>query len=142
MLILIAIAFYAVLIARRPIDRRLKKRNVGPLSMAGVGVVLFLAWDWLHPQTLGITYFVGEFCGVSAVYLMTLALVLATRLKWIKSWFGGLDRTYFWHRRVALWSMVLLVEHAVDGLRSGDAVGRPLDSKLDDRVSAGRQNAP
>ena len=113
MLILIAIVFYAVLIARRPIDRRLKKRHVGPLSIAGVGVVLFLAWDWLHPQSVGTTYFVGEFCGVSAVYLMTLALVLATRLKWIEQWFGGLDRMYFWHKRVALWSMVLLVVHVV-----------------------------
>ncbi|HSR84877.1 MAG TPA: hypothetical protein VLM11_11925 [Streptosporangiaceae bacterium] len=37
--ILIGIAIYAVIIARRPIDKCLKKRHVGPLAMASGGVV-------------------------------------------------------------------------------------------------------
>ncbi|HEX6520279.1 MAG TPA: hypothetical protein VF070_09755, partial [Streptosporangiaceae bacterium] len=99
MLILIAIAVYAVIIARRPIDKRLKKRHVGPLAMVSGGVALFVAWDWLRPASVSTTYFLGEFAGVSAVYLMTWTLVLATRLKWLEQWFGGLDRMYFWHKR-------------------------------------------
>ena len=113
MLFLIAIAFYAVVIARRPIDARLKRRHVGPLAMASVGVVLYLAWDWLRPGGVSTVYFVGEFAGVSAVYLMSWSLVLATRLRWLEPIFGGLDRMYFWHKRVALWSMVLIVVHVL-----------------------------
>ena len=113
MLILIAIAVYAVIIAKRPIDKRLKKRHVGPLAMVSGGVAIFLAWDWLRPASVSTTYFLGEFAGVSAVYLMTWALVLATRLKWLEQWFGGLDRMYFWHKRWAMWSMVLIVAHII-----------------------------
>lgn len=108
---LIAIALYAVMIARRPLDARLKKRHAGPLAMAAGGVSLFLAWDWLHPPGISTVYFLGEFVGVTAVYLMTWTLVLATRLKWLEQWFGGLDRMYFWHKQYALWSMLLLLPH-------------------------------
>jgi predicted ferric reductase len=111
--ILVAIAIYAVIIARRPIDKRLKKRHVGPLAMASAGVALFLAWDWLHPAGVSTTYFLGEFAGVTAVYLMTWTLVLATRFKWLEQWFGGLDRMYFWHKRWAMWSLVLIVAHII-----------------------------
>ena len=122
MLILIAIAIYAVIIARRPIDKRLKKRHVGPLAMASGGVALFLAWDWLHPAGVSATYFLGEFAGVTAVYLMTWTLVLAARLKWLEQWFGGLDRMYLWHKRWAIWSIVLIVAHIiVTGHRGGGA---------------------
>ena len=99
---LIAIALYAIHIGRRPLDARLKKRYAGPLAVASIGVVLFLAWDWLHPHGVSAVYFLGEFAGVVAVYLMTCALVLATRLKWLEQWFGGLDRMYFWHKQYAL----------------------------------------
>jgi predicted ferric reductase len=119
MLFLIAIAFYALLIARRPLDARLKKRHAGPLAVSSVGVVLFLAWDWLHPPGVSTVYFLGEFAGVSAVYLMTCALALATRLKWLEQWFGGLDRMYFWHRQYALWSMFLLIPHILLTGRGG-----------------------
>ena len=111
MLVLIAIGFYGIVIARRPLDARLKKRHVGPLVMATVGVMLYLAWDWLRPSGISTAYLLGEFAGVSAVYLMTWALVLATRLRWLEQWFGGLDRMYFWHKRGALWAMVLIVVH-------------------------------
>jgi predicted ferric reductase len=108
---LIAIAAYAVRIARRPLDVRLKKRYAGPLTAAAVGVVLLLAWDRLRPTGISNGYFLGELAGVSAVYLMTLALVLATRLAWLEQWFGGLDRMYFWHKQYALWSIPLLAAH-------------------------------
>ena len=108
---LIAIAAYAVRIARRPLDARLKKRYAGPLTAAAVGVVLLLAWDRLRPDGITTGYFLGELAGVSAVYLMSLVLVLATRLRWLEQWFGGLDRMYFWHKQSALSSMPLLAAH-------------------------------
>ncbi|WP_330262889.1 ferredoxin reductase family protein [Streptomyces griseorubiginosus] len=110
---LVLIAIYAARIMRSPLDTRLKKSHVGPLTVAALFVVLSLAWDWLRPDGIGTVYFLGEFCGVSALYLMTWALVLATRLRWLEQWFGGLDRMYRCHKNYALWSILLLVPHSV-----------------------------
>jgi predicted ferric reductase len=105
------IAMYAVQIARRPLDVRLKKRHAGPLTVASLSVVLYLTWDGLRPGGVSSAYFLGEFAGVTSVYLMTWSLVLATRLRWLEQWFGGLDRMYFWHKQYALWAMLLLLPH-------------------------------
>lgn len=108
---LIAIALHAVRIARLPLDVRLKKRHAGPLIVATGAVAIYLAWDWLRPHDVSTAYFLGEFAGVGAVYLMSWTLVLATRLTWLEQWFGGLDGMYFWHKQYALFSMLLIVPH-------------------------------
>ncbi|MFE4612525.1 hypothetical protein ACFRK5_29945 [Streptomyces niveus] len=53
---------YAIRIAR-PLDTRLKKRHVGPLSVTTGAVMLYLAWGWLRPDGLSAVYFIGEFAG-------------------------------------------------------------------------------
>ncbi|MER7930087.1 ferredoxin reductase family protein [Streptomyces sp. NPDC096057] len=116
---LIAIAIFAIRLARAPMDVRLKKRHAGPLAVAAGAVVLYLAWDWLRPDGISTVYFVGEFAGVGAVYLMSCTLVLATRLPWLEQWFGGLDRMYFWHKQYALWSVLLLTPHLLLHFLSG-----------------------
>jgi predicted ferric reductase len=127
---LIAIAVYAIRIARRPLDARLKKRHAGPLAIATGAVVLYLAWDWLRPADINTAYFLGEFAGVGAIYLMTCTLVLASRLKWLEQWFGGLDRMYFWHRRYALWSVLLLAPHILASKSGAGSVGLPHADQL------------
>ncbi|MEU9449899.1 ferredoxin reductase family protein [Streptomyces sp. NPDC048277] len=117
--VLIAIALYAVWIARSPMDVRLKKRHVGPLTVTVGAVALYLAWDWLEPGGISDVYFVGEFAGVLAVYLMSCTLVLATRITWLEQWFGGLDHMYMRHKRYALLSMTLLVPHLLLHFFSG-----------------------
>jgi len=107
--VLLAIAIYAIRLVRAPMDARLKKRHAGPLTVTAGAVVLYLAWDWLRPDGISTVYFVGEFAGVGAAYLMTCTLVLATRLTWLEQWFGGLDRMYFWHKQYATGSMLLLL---------------------------------
>ena len=111
--LLIAIAARAIHIARKPLDVRLKRRSAGPMTAIAVGIIILLAWDWLRPAGISASYFVGDAAGVTTVYLMTLALVLATRLTWIEKWFGGLDRMYFWHKQCAQWSMFVLPAHIV-----------------------------
>ena len=119
------IAIYAIRIARRPLDARLKKRHAGPLAVAALGVMLYLAWDWLRPRGVSGVYFLGEVAGVTAVFLMTWSVVLATRLRWLEQWFGGLDRMYFWHKQYALWAMLLLVPHIlVTGHGQGHTTAR------------------
>ncbi|MFC9930873.1 ferric reductase-like transmembrane domain-containing protein [Streptomyces sp. NPDC127190] len=117
--VLIVIALYAVRIARAPLDARLKKRHVGPLSVTTGAVMLYLAWDRLRPEGLGAVYFVGEFAGVLSVYLMSCTLVLATRLMWLEQWFGGLDRMYRQHKLYAVCSMLLLTPHLLLHFLSG-----------------------
>ncbi|MHB9859635.1 ferredoxin reductase family protein [Streptomyces sp. YIM S03343] len=120
---LIAMAAYAVRIARRPLDARLKKRHAGPLTVSTLGVLLLLAWDRLRPTDISAGYFLGELAGVCTVYLMTLALVLATRLTWLEQWFGGLDRMYVWHKQYALWSMLLLAPHILLTQTAAENIG-------------------
>lgn len=110
---LIAIAAYVARILRRTMDVRLKLRHAGPVSVCLGAVLLYLAWDWLRPVSVSTPYFLGEFAGVLAVYLMTWTTVLATRLRSLERWFGGLDRMYFWHRQYALWAMLLLIPHVL-----------------------------
>ena len=115
---LIAIVAAVVRILRKPLDARLKKRQIGPLAIAAAGVVLALIWDWTRPPGFDLAYLVGDVAGVLGVYLMVIVLVLATRLVWLEQWFGGLDRMYFWHRRAALWSIPLIALH-VYGTQNG-----------------------
>lgn len=104
-----AIADHAVQIARRTVDVR--KPDAGPLTVAAGWVALLLAWDRLRPPGISHAYSLGELAGVSAIYLLTMTLVLATRLTWLEPWFGGLDRMYRWHKQYALWAMSLLPVH-------------------------------
>ncbi|MGW7821581.1 ferredoxin reductase family protein [Streptomyces puniciscabiei] len=108
---LIAIAIHLTRILRRPIDRRLKQRQAGPLTVTTGAVLLLITWDRAEPAGITTVYFLGELAGVGAVYLMTWALILATRLRPLERWFGGLDRMYLWHKRYAVWSMLLLLPH-------------------------------
>jgi hypothetical protein len=66
------IAIYAIRIARRPLDVRLKKRHAGPLAAAALAVVLYLAWDWLGLGGVSAVYFLGEFAGPPRKLLMDL----------------------------------------------------------------------
>ncbi|AUG76879.1 Putative oxidoreductase [Kitasatospora sp. MMS16-BH015] len=117
--VLIVIAIYAIRIARAPLDARLKKRHIGPLSVTTGAVMLYLAWDRLRPEHLSAVYFAGEFAGVLSAYLMSCTLVLATRLMWLEQWFGGLDRMYRRHKRYAVWSILLLTPHLLLHFFSG-----------------------
>jgi hypothetical protein len=53
------IAMYAVRIARRPLDVRLKKRHAGTLAVAALSVVLYLTWDGLRPGSVSSACFLG-----------------------------------------------------------------------------------
>jgi predicted ferric reductase len=108
---LATLAIYVVRILRRPMDVRLKLRHVGPAVVSVGAVAMVLAWGRLRPAGIGTSYFVGEILGVLSVYLMTWTTILATRLKSLERWFGGLDRMYFWHRLYAIWAMLLFIPH-------------------------------
>lgn len=106
---------------RRPMDPRLKRRELGAFSIFALGWSVVGLWALLRPDGMPTEYLAGELSGVLAVYLMVWSLVLATRSRWLEPWFGGLDRMYFWHKKVAVLGMLLLVPHIAF---TGDHAGR------------------
>jgi predicted ferric reductase len=124
---LVAIAIYFVRVLRRPMDVRLKLRHVGPVAVMAGAVALVLAWGQLKPAGIATSYLLGEVLGVLAVYLMTWTTILATRLTSLESWFGGLDRMYFWHRLYAIWAMLLLIPHVLVTGRGNTLTSTPQD---------------
>ena len=66
--------------------------------------------------------FIPLWCGVSAFSLMSLNLVLATRLSWLEKGLGGLDRLYVWHKFIGLAVVVLVFIHQEFDI---DFVGKP-----------------
>ena len=143
MAVLVAIAAYVVRILRRPVDARLKRRQGSPVVVVGgLGLLIFL-WLRFSPEDVGAGYLTGEMWGVSAVFLMTVSLVLATKWRRLEPWFGGLDRMYLWHR----WSATVAVGLLVVPLRARTA-GRCSDpgwrrrASLGTRGWAGRRRGP
>ncbi|MFF0011322.1 ferric reductase-like transmembrane domain-containing protein [Streptomyces sp. NPDC005374] len=122
MSLLIVIALYALRILRRPLDGRLKKRYFGPIVVAVLAVDLGLVWNEGRPTGVDGIYFLGDLAGLMAVYMMTLSLVLATRIQWLEPWFGGLDRMYLWHKRYSLWAIALIAFHIVSTQWDGGRV--------------------
>lgn len=54
---------------------------------------------------------IGEFIGSTTVVLFAIALIVATRARWLEPWFGGLDKMYRTHRETAVVGFALLVGH-------------------------------
>jgi predicted ferric reductase len=129
--VLAGFVLYAIRVMRRPMDVRLKKRRAGAFVLVAVGSAIVGIWVTSRPHNLPASYFWGELCGVLAIYLMTCALVLATRARWLEQWFGGLDRMYFWHKRSALIAIALLAPHVfVTGGSNGSQANNGLGDAL------------
>ena len=113
MLVMLTVGAYLVWLWRRPIDRGLKQQHIGPLAVVGGLGLVVEVWLRFAPESIRPAYLAGELWGVAAVYLMTAALILATRARWLESWFGGLDRMYWWHKWTAIGAVgVLMIPHA------------------------------
>jgi predicted ferric reductase len=84
---------------------------VGPALLLAVAVGNVVLWVAERPGGEPTGRFVGELCGAEAVLLFSCSLVLAALVPWGERAFGGLDRVFVWHRRVAVAGLVLLVPH-------------------------------
>ncbi|HEY3475847.1 MAG TPA: ferric reductase-like transmembrane domain-containing protein, partial [Anaerolineales bacterium] len=91
------------------------KRNIGNLIIIASVVLTVLVWFVFPPENDGTDTFVrryaGEILGSIVIVLMSFALFLSTRPKWAEPYFGGLDRMYITHRRVATSAFLLLFVH-------------------------------
>jgi predicted ferric reductase len=84
---------------------------LGPALLLAVAVGNVVLWLADRPAGEPTGRFAGELCGAEAVLLFSCSLVLAALVPWGERPFGGLDRVFVWHRRVAVAGMVLLIPH-------------------------------
>lgn len=109
----LAAVIYWWRVLRRPIDSRLKWRQTGPFTVLTSAVLVAGLWLDRAPRPLPAGYRWGELAGVLAVLAMAWSLALATRARWIEPLFGGLDRMYLWHKRLAVVGTLLLTPHVL-----------------------------
>jgi predicted ferric reductase len=92
-----------------------RPERIGPGVAVALPVLNGMLWAAFPPPDDGRPEYarqvVGEALGSTAVLLFATALVLATRIRWLEGFFGGLDRMYRTHRRVGQWGFTLLVGH-------------------------------
>ena len=91
------------------------KRNIGNLVIIASVFLTVAVWFVFPPHQDGSDTFVrryaGEILGSIVIVLMSFALFLSTRPKWAEPYFGGLDKMYITHRRVATSAFLLLFVH-------------------------------
>lgn len=93
------------------------KRNIGNLFIVACVLLTVAVWLVFPPVYDGREHFerayAGEIIGSVNIVLMSFALFLSTRPKWAEPYFGGLDRMYVTHRRVATTAFLLIFVHVL-----------------------------
>ena len=93
------------------------KRNIGNLFIILCVVLTVVVWLVFPPVNDARTNFTrqyaGEIIGSVNIVLMACALFLSTRPKWAEPYFGGLDKMYVTHRRVATTAFLLIFVHVL-----------------------------
>jgi predicted ferric reductase len=108
----------------------MKKNNLGNLFILLLVFMNLAIWLTFPPIPDGRpTYariYAGDILGSTVIILMACALFLSTRPKWAEPFFGGLDKMYMTHKRVAVSAFMLLFVHlltvpiSVQNLRLGN----------------------
>ncbi len=93
------------------------KRNLGNLTIIACVLLTIAIWFIFPPTHDGREHFVrqyaGEIIGSVNLVLMASALFISTRPKWAEPYFGGLDKMYVTHRRVATTAFLLIFVHVL-----------------------------
>lgn len=80
-----------------------------------INVVLWIVFPPFHDGSLsdyGRRY-IGEIIGSTMMIMMSLSLLLATRLRFLEPFFNGLDKMYLVHRNAGATSTLLLILHFI-----------------------------
>ena len=75
---------------------------------------LWLATALPLPDTLSviaIRNLLLQYSGVISIGAMSVAMILATRAKWIEPWLNGLDKSYRLHKWLGIMALVTAVVH-------------------------------
>jgi predicted ferric reductase len=93
------------------------KRNIGNIIIVLAVVMTVIVWFVFPPENDGRLNFqrqyAGEIIGSINIVLMSFALFLSTRPKWAEPYFGGLDKMYVTHRRIATAAFLMIFVHVL-----------------------------
>ena len=87
------------------------------IAIWAIPVVLTALWSIANfplPQTLGfiaIRNLVVQYSGVLSMGAMSVAMILATRARWLESWVNGLDKSYRLHKWLGISALVTSIVH-------------------------------
>ncbi len=93
------------------------KQNIGNLFIITCVFLTVIVWLVFAPENDGRANFerayAGEVIGSINIVLMSFALMISARPKWAEKYFGGLDKMYITHRRVATAAFLLIFVHVL-----------------------------
>ncbi|MCP4178108.1 MAG: hypothetical protein GY756_10105 [bacterium] len=91
------------------------RKYVGCVVIILLVVIDVLLWMFFPPLYNGSKFFVkqliGEIFASIALILLACNIFLAIKIKKLEPYFGGLDKMYLAHRRVAIWAIIFLSCH-------------------------------
>ena len=95
----------------------MRQNNAGNLFIMACVVITVAMWFIFPPVNDGRENFerqyAGEILGSINIVLMSFALLLSGRPKWAEKYFGGLDKMYGTHRRLATVAFLLIFVHVL-----------------------------
>lgn len=95
------------------------KRHLGPRVSWLIPLLVILLWLTAYPETTvkhstkGFFIYSSQLFALVGFALFAVTFVLAARIKWLESWFGGLDKMYHTHHRMANVAFILLLFHPI-----------------------------
>ncbi len=93
------------------------KRYIGNFVIFLAVVSTIAVWFLFPPEQDGRPNFerqyAGEIIGSINIVLMSFALFLSTRPKWVEPYFGGLDKMYVTHRQIATAAFLMIFVHVL-----------------------------
>ncbi|WP_372634445.1 ferric reductase-like transmembrane domain-containing protein [Fodinibius sp.] len=96
-----------------------KKRTIGPWVSWLLPVLVIPLWLTAYPETTvrhsAKSFFIysSQLAALVGFALFAVTFILSARLKWLESYFGGLDKMYHIHHRMANVAFVLLLLHPI-----------------------------
>ncbi len=93
----------------------MNKRIVGNIVVIGLLLLNIVIWLVVRPNNAvapdTTAQFMGELVASTAMIAMAIAIILATKPRWLEPYFGGLDKMYMTHRQIAMLGFLLLLAH-------------------------------
>lgn len=78
----------------------------------GLTGLWLLAASWPEPATfIAIRNVLIQYSGVLGIGVMSVAMILATRPRWLEPWLGGLDKSYRLHKWLGISGLVIAIAH-------------------------------
>lgn len=97
----------------------IQKGKIGPQVFWGISLLVIPLWLTAFPETTikhnANDFFIysGQITGLLGFSLFAITFILAARIRWLESYFGGLDKMYHTHHQMAKIALLLLMLHPI-----------------------------